>query len=173
VHPDLAPSPWVVRYLPLIHAGGRVLDLAAGSGRHTQVLRARGFHVVAVDRDTAQLRTRFADDPSCTILETDLEGGGPWQLGGDYDGIVVANYLHRPLLPYLAAALAPGGALIYETFMTGNERFGKPANPAFLLRPGELRAVFAEALTIVDFAQGIVALPRPAAMQRLAAVKEK
>ena len=166
-----APSAWVARFLPLIPAGGRVLDLAAGGGRHTQLLRRRGYAVVAVDRDATALRARFAEDRSCTIIELDLEDGGPWRLGDRFDGIVVTRYLHRPLLPRLTDALGAGGALIYETFMAGNERFGKPGNPDFLLRPGELLEAFGRSLTIVAFEQGIVEAPRPAAIQRLAAVK--
>jgi SAM-dependent methyltransferase len=170
--PDIpVPSPWVRRFLPLISAGGRVLDLAAGQGRHVRLLRADGYQVVAVDRDTRALRAGFAGDAAVSIVEADLEGDGSWQLGQGYDGIVVANYLHRPLLPALAAALAPGGALIYETFMAGNERFGRPANPDFLLAPGELLAAFIDRLTIVAFEQGRVTAPRPAVIQRIAAVK--
>jgi SAM-dependent methyltransferase len=168
---DSVPSPWLRRFLPLICARGRVLDLAAGAGRHTRLLREEGYRVLAADRDVAALRTRFGSDPDCAIVEIDLEDGSPWRLGDGFDGIVVANYLHRPLLPALASALALGGALIYETFMTGNERFRRPSNPAFLLRPGELLEVFRERLTIVAFEQGIVDVPRPGAIQRLAAVK--
>jgi SAM-dependent methyltransferase len=170
--PDaLVPSPWVRRFLPLIPAGGRVLDLAAGQGRHARLLRANGYQVVAVDRDVAALRAALAGDAAASVIDADLEDGGPWRLGQGYDGIVVANYLHRPLLPSLAAALAPGGALIYETFMAGNERLGRPANPDFLLRPGELLAVFIDRLTVIAFEQGSVAAPRPAVIQRIAAVK--
>jgi SAM-dependent methyltransferase len=165
------PSTWVARFLPLIRAGGRVLDLAAGSGRHTQALRDKGYTVVAVDRDTAALRARFAADGGCAIVALDLEDGGPCRLGGGFDGIVVTNYLHRPLLPALADALAQEGVLIYETFMAGNERLGKPSNPDFLLKPGELLAAFGGSLTVVAFEQGIVLAPRPATVQRLAAVK--
>jgi SAM-dependent methyltransferase len=148
-----------------------VLDLAAGQGRHTRLSRGKGYQVVAADRDVSGLRAAFASDAGVTIVEADLEDGGEWQLGPGYGGIIVANYLHRPLLPALAEALAPGGVLIYETFMAGNERFGRPSNPAFLLLPGELLAVFAERLTVVAFEQGIVAAPRPAVIQRIAAVK--
>jgi SAM-dependent methyltransferase len=165
------PSPWVRRFLPLIPAGGRVLDLAAGQGRHTRLLRANGYQVVAVDRDGAALRAAFAGDAAVSIVEADLEDGGPWRLGQGFDGIVVTNYLHRPLLPALVGALAPGGVLIYETFMIGNARFGRPSNPDFLLRQGELVAAFIDRLTIVAFEQGIVAAPRPAALQRITAVK--
>jgi SAM-dependent methyltransferase len=160
-------SPWVRRFLPLLRAEGRVLDLAAGSGRHTRLLLDRGFAVVAVDRDARNLRPLAGE--RCEIREIELETGAPWPLGGGYDGIVVTNYLHRPLLPAIAAALAPGGAVLYETFAAGNERFGRPSNPDFLLQPGELLTAFA-ALTVVAFEQGEVAAPRPAVIQRIAAV---
>lgn len=164
---ELGCSAWVLRFLPLIRPGGFVLDLAAGSGRHTSLLLDRGYRVRAVDRDAAQLRPLAG--PRCDVREIDLESGAPWPLAGDYDGIVVTNYLHRPLLPAIAASLAPGGAVIYETFAQGNEHFGRPSNPAFLLRPAELLDAFA-ALTTVAFEQGEVAQPRPAVVQRIAAV---
>jgi SAM-dependent methyltransferase len=148
-----------------------VLDLAAGSGRHTALLRDRGYRVLAVDRDTGVLGRRFAGDPAVEIRSLDLEDGGPWKLGQGFDGIVVANYFHRPLFAPMIDALARGGAVLYETFMLGNERFGRPSNPDFLLRPGELLAAFGAALTVVAFEQGIVDQPRPAALQRIAAVK--
>jgi SAM-dependent methyltransferase len=168
---DVPPSPWVRRFLPLLRPSARVLDLAAGGGRHTALLREAGHHVVAVDRDAGPLRAGWANDPWCDIKELDLEDGGPWRLGGGYDGIVVTNYLHRPLLPALAPALALGGVLVYATFMTGQERFGRPTNPDFLLRPGELIAAVIDRLAIVAFEQGQVAAPRPAMIQRIAAVK--
>ena len=154
------------RFTPLIRPGGRVLDLAAGGGRHTRLLCSQGFAVTAVDRDTAALAGLAGDQ--CTVIELDLESGEPWQLGGGHDGIVVTNYLHRPLFPAIAAALAPGGILIYETFSSGNERFGRPRNPEFLLRPGELLDAFS-ALGVVVFEQGQVDRPRPAVIQRIAA----
>ena len=108
--------------------------------------------------------------PRCEIVEIDLEDGGPWRLGGGFDGIVVALYLHRPLFPDLIAALAPGGVLIYETFMRGNERFGRRRFD-FLLKPNELFDAFSRDLTVVAFEQGEVIEPKPAMMQRIAAVK--
>jgi SAM-dependent methyltransferase len=165
------PSPWLSRFLPLIASGGRVLDLAAGQGRHVRLLRDAGHRVVAADRDVAALKVAFSNDSSCEIKEIDLEDGSPWRLGGSYHGIVVVHYLWRPLLTELPAALAPGGVLLYETFMRGNERLGRPREPDFLLEPGELLAAFAGRLTIVAFEQGEVAVPRPAVIQRLAAVK--
>jgi SAM-dependent methyltransferase len=162
-----APSPWVKRFLPLIKPGGLVLDLAAGSGRHVRLLRDSGFAVRAVDRDTTALLA-FAG-PHCEVRRIDLETDDSGQIGDGYDGIIVTNYLHRPLLSAIACALAPGGVLIYESFARGNGRFGQPRSPDFLLRPGELLEVFAT-LAVVAFEQGEVSLPRPAVIQRLAAV---
>jgi SAM-dependent methyltransferase len=163
------PSAWVARFAAEIQPGGVVLDLAAGNGRHSRLLRELGHPVVAADRDTAGLAD-LAADPDCTIREVDLETGEPWPLGGDFAGIVVANYLHRPLFPALVGALSVGGIVIYETFAAGNGRFGKPSNPEFLLRPGELLAAFRE-LTVLAFEQGAVDEPRQAVIQRIAAVK--
>jgi SAM-dependent methyltransferase len=98
--------------------------------------------------------------------------GGPWPYAGrQFDAIVVTNYLHRPLLPLLAEALAPGGVLIYETFMVGHERFGRPRNPDFLLRPRELLDAFGPLLAVLAFEEGVVSLPRPACVSRLCAVR--
>jgi SAM-dependent methyltransferase len=162
-----APSLWVRRFLPLIRPGGIVLDLAAGGGRHSRLLRDHGFAVVAVDREVSALLPLAG--PRCEVRQIDLETGEGWPLGGDFDGIVVTNYLYRPLLPAIGHALAPGGILIYETFALGNERFGRPRNPDFLLRPGELFEAFAM-LTVVAFEQGEVSNRRRAVIQRLAAV---
>ena len=166
-----APSAWVQRFAPLIRPGGRVLDLAAGAGRHTRLLLDMGLSVTAVDRDIEGLRPLAGQN--CEIRAMDLETGAAERalapLGGDYDGVVVTNYLHRPLFAAIAAALAPGGVLIYETFAIGNERLGRPRNPDFLLRPGELLEAFA-ALTILAFEQGEVSLPRPSVIQRIAAI---
>jgi hypothetical protein len=108
--------------------------------------------------------------PGVTVRQADLEGG-PWPYADRrFAGIVVCNYLHRPLFPRLIAALADGGVLIYETFMAGNERFGRPSNPEFLLRPDELLEVFGNQLRVVAFEQGEVVLPKPAVVQRLCAV---
>jgi SAM-dependent methyltransferase len=157
--------------LGLIPRAGRVLDLAAGGGRHAAILSERGHRVVAADRDTTALARRFAGNSLVEIVTLDLEDGGPWRLGEGFGGIVVTNYFHRPLFPAIVEALAPGGAVLYETFMLGNERFGRPSNPDFLLRPGELLDAFKSALTVVAFEQGVVDEPRPAAIQRIAALK--
>jgi SAM-dependent methyltransferase len=155
------PSPWVARWAPLVRRGP-VLDVASGAGRHARLFAQRELEVVAVDRDPQVI-------PGVRFVRADLEDGSPWPFAGQrFGGIVVTNYLHRPLFPILAASLAEEGVLIYETFMLGNERFGKPSNPNFLLRPGELLQAFS-ALTLVGFEQG--ATDR-AAVQRICVSRE-
>jgi SAM-dependent methyltransferase len=165
-HFDLPPSPWVARWAPLIRPGGEVLDVACGAGRHARFLARLGFEVEAVDRDPAL----FADPPAhVRLLGADLEEG-PWPYAGRrFDAIVVTNYLHRPLLATLVASLEPGGLLIYETFAKGNERFGKPSNPSFLLSPGELLEAVRGSLRVLAYEDLVVEEPRAAAVQRLCA----
>jgi len=169
---SLVPSPWIVRFAPLVRSGARVLDVAAGGGRHARLFASRGAKVLAVDRDAASL----AGLSSIAGIETralDLETG-TWPLAGEsFDAIVVANYLHRPLFPHLRAALARDGVLLYETFAMGNEAYGRPTNPDFLLCRDELLSLasLAPAMTVVAFEQGLVqGEGRPAVVQRLAAV---
>ena len=171
-HDQLAPSAWVRRYAPMIAAGGTVLDLACGQGRHARHLAGLGYRVEAVDRDSAALAA-VAGVTGVVTRCADLEGS-PWPYGaGRFDGIVVTNYLHRPLLPALLDALRPAGVLIYETFALGNEKFGRPSKPEFLLRPGELLQWVEGRLQVLAFEQGLVELPRPAVIQRICAVQRE
>jgi SAM-dependent methyltransferase len=150
------PSAWIARFAPLIPAGGEVLDLACGAGRHARLLAGMGYRVEAVDRDADALAT-LADVANVTTRCTDLEGG-PWPYYADvFDGIVVSRYLWRPLFPQIFNCLAEGGVLIYETFMEGQQLYGKPSNPAFLLRPGELLELVGKRFTVVAFEQGEIA----------------
>jgi SAM-dependent methyltransferase len=169
-HEIQSPSPWVLRWALLVRPGAEVLDLACGHGRHARHFAARGCRVLAVDRDEAALASLAAVTGIVTRV-ADLEGAA-WPLASTtFDAVVITNYLHRPLFGPILAALRPGGVLIYDTFMLGNERFGRPSNPNFLLRPGELLDVVRGQLEVVAFEQGQVETPKPAIVQRLCAVK--
>ena len=147
-----------------------MLDVACGSGRHARYLAARGHPVAAVDRDASALAL-LANVAGVAPREADLEND-PWPYDGTYfAAVVVTHYLHRPLLPRLVDALAAGGVLIYETFAAGNERFGRPSNPAFLLRPGELLDTVHGRLRVIAYEEVVVGVPRPAALQRICAVR--
>lgn len=164
------PSPWVARFADRIPAGGEVLDLACGGGRHTRLLLDRGHRVVAVDRDLSRVAD-LADRDAVELVEADLEDGRARPLAGRrFSGVVVTNYLHRPLLPALVAAVAPGGALIYETFARGQERLGRPRNPEFLLRPGELLEAVRGELRVVAYEDLVD--DRPAHVQRICATRD-
>jgi SAM-dependent methyltransferase len=154
-----------------------VLDLACGNGRHSRLLVSLGHRVLAVDRDADAL-AKVAGE-GITTLQCDLETEGASEAAElfapqRYTGIVVTNYLHRPLFPALFSSLAVGGILIYETFARGNELFGKPSNPDYLLAPGELldaiRSNASKPLRIIAFEDGYVHDPRPAAIQRICAM---
>lgn len=165
----LLPSPWIERFAHLVPSGARLLDLAAGNGRHAQFFVERGAHVLAVDRDADAL-SALANVANIETRVLDLESG-KWPLAGErFDAIVVVNYLHRPLFRHLREALASDGTLLYETFAMGNEVYGRPANPDFLLCHDELLSLAAlppEPLTVVAFEQGTNGR---AVVQRLAAV---
>ncbi|MEM1197871.1 MAG: class I SAM-dependent methyltransferase [Pseudomonadota bacterium] len=164
------PSLWVRRFVHLVRPGGAVLDLACGSGRHTVLLSGAGFQVTAVDRDISKLG-HAASMSGVRPVEADLEDGTGWPFPGvAFDAVVVTNYLHRPLFPSILQALSSGGVLIYETFASGNQAFGRPSNPDFLLQPGELLDVVSGALSVVAYEHGTQQTPRPAVVQRLVAV---
>jgi SAM-dependent methyltransferase len=166
------PSAWVVRFAGLIPAG-RALDLACGGGRHARLMAGLGHAVLAVDRDTAALNA--AGGPGIDTLAFDLEhpaaaGHPDWPLlPGAFAGVVVSNYLHRALMLPLLESLAPGGILIYETFAAGNGQFGKPSNPDFLLKPGELLewASLRPSSRVIAYEDGYQHRPRPAMVQRI------
>jgi len=170
-HAALEPSAWVVRWAPLIPAGGRVLDLASGYGRHSRYLAMLGHSVVACDRDAESLET-LAGVHGVEPLQVDLENGSGWPFEERaFKSVVVTNYLHRPLFANIASVIAPGGVLIFETFAMGNERYGRPSNPQFLLRPGELLDAFGGDFLVAGFEQGRVTRPKPALIQRLCAIR--
>jgi SAM-dependent methyltransferase len=166
-HAQLDPSPWMRRWAPLIRRNGTVLDVACGNGRHLRWLHAQGFAVTGVDRDAAAI------EPLRTlgrIIVADIESA-PWPLAAEtFDAVIVTNYLWRPLLATIVASVAPGGVLIYETFAAGNEAFGKPSNPNFLLHSGELLWACAT-LQVVAYEDGLLADPMRR-VQRIAARRQ-
>lgn len=169
-NPVVDPSPWVVRFASLVRARGDVLDVACGPGRHTRFFLARGHRVVAIDRDLSGVGDLTAD-PRLEAMETDLEDEAPFVLAGRrFAAVVVANYLHRPLLPALVEAVDDDGVFIYETFSVDNARFGRPKNPDFLLQPGELLEAVRGRLRVIAYEDLVVAEPSPAAIQRVCAV---
>ena len=167
-----SPSAWVCRFAPLIRAGGSVLDVACGGGRHARYLAGLGLRVEAVDRDPEALRG-LVDVAGVTTRAADLENGRWPYAGRQFDAIVVTNYLHRPLFPHLLGGLAAHGVLLYETFATGNERYGRPTRPDFLLNPGELLEFARGRLRVVAYENLYVEVPKPAMVQRLCAIANR
>jgi SAM-dependent methyltransferase len=172
-------SAWVNRFAALV-GPGEVLDLACGGGRHARLFASLGHPVLAVDRDADALAKAVGE--GITPLQCDLENSSGtddtpvWPFGaGRFASIVVTNYLYRPLFPHIVSSLAPGGILLYETFARGNEQFGKPSNPDFLLAPGELLEVARtngpESLRVIAYEDGYIDLPKPAMVQRICALK--
>ena len=165
-------SPWVARFADLVPTGGRVLDVACGGGRHTRFFLERGNPVTAVDRDTSGVAPDLDEDPNMEMVEADLEAGTPWPfVGRAFDGVVVTNYLWRPILADIVASVAPGGVLLYETFARGQEQFGHPHNPDYLLAPGELLDAVRGSLRVAAYEDRIVEEPAAKAVQRIAAVR--
>ena len=165
-------SAWVRRFAPLVTPGGAVLDIACGGGRHLRLFASAGHPVTGIDRDLGGVAD-LIDRPGIDLVQADLEDGSRWPLPPErrFAAVIVTNYLHRPLLPTLADLLEPSGVLIYETFARGNERFGRPSSPAFLLEPGELLEVATRrGLQVVAFEQGEIEVPKKAVVQRLCAV---
>jgi SAM-dependent methyltransferase len=162
-------SDWVKKWSKLVYAGGDVLDVACGSGRHAFYFSRLGHRVSAVDR-RPDLVSTFAGDPNIDFSVCDLEYG-LWPFSGrTFDCIVVTNYLDRKIFPFLISSLSSRGVLIYETFMLGNEICGKPSNPEFLLMPNELIYCFSKALTVMAFEAGFIERPKSAVIQRICAV---
>ncbi len=162
-------SPWIAKYWPLIPKDKPVLDLAAGNGRHSLFLMNKGYKVIAADIKTQALET-LPEQQGLTIVETDLENA-PWPFkAAQFSGIVGVNYLWRDGFSAMLQSLAPGGVLLYDTFAVGNERYGKPSNPEYLLKPGELKDLCA-GLDILDYAHGDVTEPQPAVRQSIAVRK--
>ena len=162
----MTASSWIAAWAGLVPPGVPVLDVAAGNGRHTRFFTERGHPVTAIDREVSGL----AAADNVEVIAADLENGSPWPLAGRaFGAVVVTNYLHRPLFPHLFAALQPGGVLLYETFMMGNERFGKPSRPEFLLNDGELLELVRGRFSVIAYEARMISEPKMAMVQRIAA----
>lgn len=174
---NLSISSWIRRFSPLVSKGAHVLDLAAGSGRHSAWCLDLGHRVTAVDRrigDLEMLRSALPEEDRgrLEIACADLEDGSPWPFPGrHFEAVIVVNYLHRPLFQTLLSALTSDGLFLYDTFAIGNEAFGKPSNPDFLLRPGELLDVVRGRLQVIAYEHGQTdGMSGPAVRQRIAAI---
>lgn len=167
LHGQEPTSGWVARWSHLLPAGGTVLDLACGHGRHMRHFAALGHPVTGVDRNPEAIA---AVSPLGEAICADIENGA-WPLQDrTFDGVVVTNYLWRPLWAHILGCLAPNGVLIYETFATGNETVGKPSRPDFLLHPAELLSVCHD-LRVVAFEEVFADQPERF-VQRIVAVRE-
>jgi SAM-dependent methyltransferase len=163
------PSAWLVRHAHLLAANARVLDVACGAGRHVRWLAERGFFVTALDRDADALAALASIFPRVKTCTADIENAA-WPLRDQqFDVVLVTNYLHRPLWEILLASVAPGGLLIYETFALGNEQYGRPSRPEFLLKPGELLEVVRGKMRVIAYEDCFVSEPKPAMVQRIVA----
>ncbi|WP_120495365.1 bifunctional 2-polyprenyl-6-hydroxyphenol methylase/3-demethylubiquinol 3-O-methyltransferase UbiG [Kiloniella sp. EL199] len=164
------PSAWVLKHAGYIPEGSDILDLACGAGRHARLFLMSGHYVIAIDKNIDALAD-LENYPGAEIIQANLEDGGPFPLSEKkFGGVIVTNYLYRPLLPLLAKLLIPGGTLIYETFMIGNEKFGRPKNPDFLLKPQELLDHYHPQLRVLSYEETTITEPNPAVVQRICAV---
>lgn len=165
------PAKWVLRHIQELPADGHILDLAAGNGRHSRLLLHQGFRVTSVDIDVSGLQDLQRQE-NCRVMELDLEAGNPWPFpAGSFNGLLVTNYLHRPLFPHLIDCLRPGGVVIYQTFTAGNEKYGRPRNPDFLLKRNELRHIFGPRFQIIEHAHVLDMQNGPALRQGICARK--
>ena len=170
-------SPWVRRFAGLIPPQSRVLDLACGGGRHARYAASLGHSVLAVDKDVSALSAKPSQNIHCLSFDLELSNSAShpdWPLvPNQFGGIIVTNYLHRPLMGDLLLSLRAGGVIIYETFAQDNGLFGKPSNPDFLLMPGELLSLASSnpEFHVLAFEDGYVSQPKPAMVQRICLIR--
>ncbi|MDC3234503.1 class I SAM-dependent methyltransferase [Candidatus Puniceispirillum sp.] len=170
---NLAPSCWIMQQAERWPNGSKIIDFASGHGRHSRALSAAfpdRFEILATDHNHAALKELAAQFPGVKTLQTDLENTNIWPFAAhDFDVVLVTNYLFRPRLPDLFQLIRNGGFLAYETFAEGNGAYGRPSNPNFLLKDGELQACLPDDFKILDYFHGKIDQPQPAVIQRLAA----
>lgn len=163
------PSEWIGRFADTVPADAAVLDLACGGGRHGRLFLARGHAVAFLDRNLTGVQDLVGIE-NAELIEADLESGNGWPLRDRrFGAVIVTNYLWRPILTHIVDTVAPGGLLLYETFAAGNEAFGRPRNPDFLLREGELLEAVRGRLSILAYGQVRQDRPSPRIVQHIAA----
>jgi SAM-dependent methyltransferase len=181
--PPAEPASIVTEWLPLLPTGP-ALDMACGTGRHTLLLAARGQFVNAVDwsgaaLDILEARARAAKltvsragvasvpesrNGGIRLIQADLADSEEIQLPAAFFSLILClQYLQRSLFQQMAAALRPGGILVFETFTRSQLNYsGGPRNPEHLLESGELRTAFPSLHTLfyreLNAGQGIASL---------------
>ena len=164
-------SRWVAENQKFIKRNGLILDLACGSGRNGKFLLEKGFNVVFLDRDISLLGWVPKASRS-QVVKHDLENGTRWCfLPCSFDAVVVTNYLYRPIFADLLSIIEEGGVLIYETFSKGNEIYGRPKNPNYLLQPEELIDIVRPSMRIISFKEGYSDEGRKSITQKIVAIK--
>ncbi len=145
-HRASQPSPFLVDHMDLLPKG-RALDVAMGKGRNAVYLARQGYQVEGIDisREALDAANSLAEHygVSLNLQLMDLESR-VYLPKETYDVIICFNYLHRPLIPQLKQALITGGAMVYETYIVDQTRFGKPKNPDHLLKHNELLRSFGD-----------------------------
>jgi SAM-dependent methyltransferase len=153
-HANDEPHPLVVEFASKLKPG-RALDVACGAGRHAIWLAERGWRVTAVDNSRAaiEILRQRASEKGLVIDSriADLERHEFTIEPGSYGLILNCCYLQRDLFPAIKAGVRVGGAVIAVIAMVDDDPNVKPMNPAFLLKPGELRAEFEGYELLRDF----------------------
>jgi SAM-dependent methyltransferase len=137
----LHPSQIVKKYHPMV-SKGKTLDIAAGNGRNAVYLARKGFSVDAVDISDVGLRQFSGKHPNIHPICVDLDH---FEIRpSHYNLILNIKFLNRRLFPYIREGLAPGGILIFESFleMPGEDSTGQPFCRDYLLRDNELLHAF-------------------------------
>ena len=171
-HPSLKPAKLLMDYQSLFDKRtlkGPILDLACGGGHNGIFLANGGLPVICCDTSTDALTRakQLATESGIRVnfWQVDLEGGEINPFSEEFfGGVLVFRYLHRPLIPCIKKSLKKEGILVYETFTVEQPKFGKPHNPNFLLKKGELLGWFEDWETIHHF-EGIKENPKRAVAQ--------
>ena len=152
------PTNWIIEQIKLIAPKRKIqiLDFASGNGRNSIYLAEKNRIITAIDKDNKKL-DNYKNFNYINTICFDLETNKEWPLKREYyDIIIVVNYLYRPKIKNLMNLLNNGGYLFYETFSVGNERFGSPKNPNYLLKDKELINLFFKENDILSYFNGIV-----------------